>query len=199
MTDEILRTATSSVRLRPILDRIVASLGQATLKTVEPGQLPFSAERLMEISAEYRQCEQGMRRHEMMNPESLFITFLRERAESFMNVGDDAIESLKPKDVKAVLECLTIFKSKVPEHELAGELQKWMTKHSSKMALSELLDFARVSDKDGVCDMSELVNVMERCKKLKVETWNAIFVASLVLTSHRAFKKEAGLQVSFVA
>ena len=188
MSDEILRTANTSLKCRPLMERLESSLSHssADLATAIP------AERLSEMNRDFRECQAGMRRHELWQPEKKFMAYLEAMAEAFMALDDDNVSTLKSKDGEAVLDGLLIFKDRPSHHSLAQDLRSWMTKMSGTMAVADLIDLSIEAAKADVSDLTKLASVMERCNGLKVSADEDIaHVASLLVTSLRALVIEA--------
>ena len=189
--DEILRTAATSVQLRPTLQRVADSLRKFK---AEGGHL--SADRLIELVKEFSECSQGMRRYEILPVESLLLTALRAMADRFISNGKDDAHTVSSKEVRAVLQGLRLFKHRAAEHQLATELEKWLLDMSAQMAVSDLVELAILSMTNETVDFDELTNVMTKCQKLqapKGEEEFSFHMAGLVLTAHKACLTEAGV------
>ena len=99
--DEILRAAATSVKLRPTLERVAASLQKFRAKGVG-----FSADRSLQLVKEFSECSQGMRMYELLPVESLLLTTLNAMADGFISMGKDDARTVSSKEVRAVLQGL---------------------------------------------------------------------------------------------
>ena len=189
--EEMLRTATSSVKCRPMLERLVSSL-----QTFSHNPVQCPSDRCMELVSDFKEVQAGMRRREVQLAEEALRKFLWAKADHFLQMEESDIKDVvRSKDVQPVLQGLEIFKSNPQEFELAGNLRSWMTKLAGSMAAADLMDFAVESEKSEVADLDALGTLLAKCPRLRIpseDLASVVKVASLVLSSHRSFLVEAG-------
>lgn len=193
-SDEILRTAATSVKLRPTLERVADSLQKFRAGGV--GGVGPSADRLIQLVEEFSECSQGMRRYELLPVESLLLTVLRAMADGFISMGKDDACNVSSKEVRAVLKGLHLFKHRASEHQLAAELEKWLLDMSAEMAVSDLVELAIHAMTNETVDFDQLTSVMTKCQKLQAPKGKEDFsfhMAGLLLTAHKACLTEAGV------
>ena len=181
MVDEILRTAASSTKLRPVLARALETLRS------NPDKALTSCSRLQQLSEEVASCRSGMRPHEVQPAEDLCAEMLRAKAEKFINLsGEQVLDfGVTSDDLECLLQGLQHFKDKPGIFDLIT--------HQKSMTLADLADIARKSAAFGVVgDMNQLQQLMTRCVKVKVDEKTVPTVTSLLSSAVRAFLTEAG-------
>ena len=189
MVDEILRTAASSTKLRPVLARALETLRS------NPDKALTSCSRLQQLSEEVASCRSGMRPHEVQPAEDLCAEMLRAKAEQFINLsGEQVLDfGVTSDDLECLLQGLQHFKDKPGIFDLITEVRNWLAEHQKSMTLADLADIARKSAAFGVVgDMNQLQQLMTRCVKVKVDEKTVPTVTSLLSSAVRAFLTEAG-------
>ena len=137
ITDELVKTAGSSTKLRPEMDRAVE-----TLQNIKDGKLELTQARLDDLNHLFPQLQSGMRRCDLEEAKQLMVSALTANADSCMEPEDGGDGKVSSKFVSALLKGLKIF-SNVPGLTTKAEaLEKWMTAHVKEMALNDLVDLA---------------------------------------------------------
>lgn len=202
--DEILRTATSSFRLKPIYDRALDSLkslkqGQQGGGLGRPG---FNTLRLEQLVSDLQKCREGMRSVACEEAEALLADIVKGTAGDILKVEPENVASSQAttKDVDALISALDFCKDVPGFFDLAKQVRAWKTVNQQHMSIADLLDFAKEShDKQIVGDLQDLQTIMSRL--VKVDVGNDIsvqaWISSLVVSSFRAWlaelKKEKGV------
>lgn len=183
--DEILRTAATSTKLRPVLDRALDALKAQNM----------TCARLKELSDDVANCRNGMRPHEVQPAEDLCTEQLRTAAERYIDMTDEQVLefSVTSEDLQCILNGLQNFKEKPGVFDLIKEVREWLAEHQKSMTLADLIDVANRSSMSGVVgDLNHLQQLMTRCVKVKVPESTVPAVTLLLASALRAFLAEAG-------
>ena len=192
LVDEVVRTATTSVSLRPVRDRAVETLqwlGDGTVFSIAP-------ERLGELVELVKKLNDGMRRSEAEKFMSLFQDVLMRSSEQLQS-GKIAVCTAGSKAIQMLAMGLKALAFMPGTTDEANKLESWMTKNTQAMAWSDFQDLAEDSHGKGVVpDLQVLSAVMVKLHKIAVPDDSEAVVAcakSLVVTAFRAVIAEAGL------
>ena len=185
--DEAVRTATTSVGLRPQRDRAVASLDG-----LDNGSLwGLSTHRLEELVNLVPQLISGMRKAEV---DPFCLKFRNAMITSFedMETGRRTPAEVGTKFVSLLVAGLNHLKHIAGTDTLAASLREWMTKHSIEMSWNEFEELATDSQASGVCSMPSLQEVMLKLQKQDMPQQFLKSAKSLIVTGLRGFVAEVG-------
>lgn len=188
--DEILRTATSSTRLRPSFQRL-----RDLLKNHADGKTSIQLSRIRSLCAEFQECRQGMRYQEIKDVEHMCLKLLHEKTADIITFDPETVveEKITTRDIEALLAGLQTFKTSPNVLTQISELKKWLNEQSKYMAWSDLVDFSVACLQTDRCDLDQLAELMQRCAALQVpkdKFADVFYVAGILLTALRAFITE---------
>ena len=162
LCDEVMRTAVTSVKARPARDRVVSSL-----KKYLEGTLELTSSRLEEINTEAAQVITGMRKADTTEMCTLMAKVVGNRAQMLLE-GKVKADEVCSRWVKGLFNALRTLKVVAGAHDMALQLEKWMTEHSKQMALSDLLEMTQSRSCQGMADLGEVQALMVRVQGVKI-------------------------------
>ena len=133
--DEIVRTAQSSLALRPELERLIDSLKK-------PGTTSTAFKDMFKV---VRDLKAGMRAMDLVEVDSLLLQKLRGIAGGVLKCSSaEAItKGFKSSDMDAIVEGLQLYQESTPGvADTIQSLKEWMTSQQKAMIHNDLLDIA---------------------------------------------------------
>ena len=193
MCDEILRTATTTTRLRPTFQRVMEVLEGPCPQVDAMNNL-----RLKETCEELFTCREGMRKQEVKVAEDLILKVLTARGSDILALGPEEVtdQKVRTKEVDALLFGLGGFKSFPNVMGMIKNLQTWLNDNAKHMAWCDFIDATMDAGKHDTVDLNFLAELMARACGHNVDKTNpneVVHVASLLLVAMRSFVTEAGV------
>ena len=138
VVDEIVKTADSSLRLQPELERTTS-----TLKSLSNGEIDLTLQRLQDLTSVFGQLLKGMR---MCDVDAINKLFLEQLLRATLDLVDGTNTHGTTLFVEALVKALKLCAWAPGVSTKIEELQKWMTQNVKDMALNDLVLLAKSSD-----------------------------------------------------
>ena len=188
LCDEVVRTASTAVKLQPEKDRVMD-----TLQKIFSGELDPSAERLEGIVSVLPDLRKGIRQNEMQGINSTAL-------EVFTSQGREILEGkagarVTTRWVGALVKGLSILHDMPGTTDLHDELMTWMSQHRCDTAFSDLVDLAKGWNDTGLADIGSVQEIMGQLQRTKIDKANLEHLWSVVVmlvTTLRTHNAEAG-------
>ena len=185
VVDEIVKTADSSLRLQPELERTTS-----TLKSLSNGDIDLTLQRLQDLTSQFAQLLKGMRMCDIDAVNKLFLEQLLRTTLDLMDGTNTCGTTVFVEElIKALKLCAWVpgVSSKIEE------LQKWMTKNVKEMASNDLVLLAKSSDETRLA-LETIQNVFSKLGKVTLLPGSDHQVAcqKLLNAALRALINEAG-------
>ena len=194
MADEYVRTAATSVKLRPERDRTLQ-----TLQGLENGSIQLTTERLEQLTDAIKAITSGMRKLEVRDLNTLLRKVLTSEADAIL--ANSHLESdlrLRTRWVSALICAL----KQVELADHAARVTQWMTENQQAMSLADLVDLSHLGEKDGGLVSSDAIQpLLNRLSKVVIpEDKHEVLVAAqkLVVQFLRGVIKEAAAMAVMV-
>lgn len=164
LCDEVVRTATSSVRLRPEKDRLQQSLKALTIAS----ESVVRVDKLADMNEMLPRLHKGIRQCDMEPLNEVVIDLLMKLTNSLLEGDPTKVSSRYAGEIQ---KGLIFFQTTgVPGMaDLNERLQLWMTTHQRDTALMDLLDLAQQCDDVDRADLAAVEKLMSRLQKTKIE------------------------------
>ena len=164
LCQEVMRTATSSVKLLPERDRLSESLQGMIAGTVD-----ITADRLSTLLEQLPSLRKGLRRIDMKEIDNAAIQLFISQAEGMMD-DDQELGSLRSSRFAACLvQGLGIYSDHPGTSDIRDRLQLWLTKNQKRLHLTDLVDLASVCKQSGVAKLEDVQELMAKLQKVKVQ------------------------------
>ena len=191
ITDEVVRTATTSMALRPERDRALETLngmGDSKLFSV-------SAERLSELIQLTPRLKSGMRQAEVSTFMTKFLSAINESVEDLLS-GEKSVKAIGSKFVHLLMSAANCFTHVPGTTTTIDKLRVWMTKHNQDIAWSDLAELAKRGSIGGGITTQEVADVLSKLQKQKPPPELLFDVKTLLAVSFHTFVKEAAAMCS---
>ena len=188
LVDEVVRTASSTLRLRPHRDRAAE-----TLAKIEAGDMEMNSVRLESLAAVFGELHSGMRACEVEDVNNKMLEQMHKIAKSLIKGEVDVGQGSKL--VHALMKAFKVFSAWPGSTDKIKDLSTWMTANEKEMTLEDLMSLSEKSEVAGVANLDDVQAIMGKLNKVTLpqERPELILAAKRLLnTSLRAVIAEAG-------
>ena len=191
LCDEVVRTATSSVKLQPEKERL-----QESMDGMFTGHLPVTTERLQAIVTTLPGLRKGLRQSDMEKINHTATLVLSRVTEDVLH-GNMEARSVTTRFVTFLLEAIALYHDRPGMTDLHDKLHQWVSAHRMDTAMSDLADLAKQWSETGLSDLEEAQQIMSKLQRTKIDkdNWEQRWAAmAMLVTSLRSYNAEVGGQ-----
>lgn len=161
LVDEVVKTASSALKLKPHRDRALE-----TLLKIKSGEIDLSAERLEEFNKLFPDLLNGMRACELDDLVQLMMEQVTALAEALLGGKVDVAEGSKR--VHSLIKAFKVFSHEPGAVLMGKKLVAWMTEHEKEIVLNDLLAMSQDFEEDGATSLEDVQKLMARLNKVTI-------------------------------
>eukprot|EP00435_Cladocopium_sp_Y103_P052701 s399_g16.t1 len=161
LVDEVVKTASSSLKLKPQRDRAME-----TLLRIQSGQIDLSSERLEELNKLFPELMNGMRACDLEDINHLMMEQVTTLADALLEGKVEVAEGSKR--VHALIKAFKVFSHEPGAVLMGKKLVAWMTEHEQEIVLNDLAVMAKDFEEDGATSLEDVQKLMARLNKVTI-------------------------------